>query len=57
VAQIYCNDLQWMAIYPIKSKKDAHLSLSSLFMSTHGAPDFMISVGAEEETEGQFRRK
>jgi hypothetical protein len=56
VAQIYCNDLHWMAIYPMQSKKDAHLSLSS-FMSTHGAPDFMISDGAKEEIEGHFCRK
>jgi hypothetical protein len=55
-AQIYCNDLQWTAIYPMKSKKEAHLSLSS-FMSTHGAPDFLISDGAKEMTQGDFRRK
>lgn len=55
--QIYCNDLQWTAIYPMQSKGEAHLSLSS-FMSTCGALDFMISDGAKGElTKGEFRRK
>ena len=55
-AQIYCNDLQWTAVYPMVTKGEAHLSLSK-FMSTHGAPDFMISDGAKELTQGEFRRK
>jgi hypothetical protein len=55
-AQVYCNDLQWCAVYPMKSKRDAHLSLSS-FLSTHGAPDFLISDGAYELTKGEFRHK
>jgi hypothetical protein len=54
--QIYCNDLQWTAIYPIKSKGEVHLSLSS-FLSTQGAPDLLRTDGVKELTEGKFRRK
>jgi hypothetical protein len=55
-AELYCSNLQWMVIYPMKSKEDVQLALSS-FMSMHGAPDFIISDGAEELTGGAFRRK
>ena len=38
------------------TKGEAHLALSK-FLSTHGAPDFFISDGATELTQGEFRRK
>jgi hypothetical protein len=55
-AQIYCNDLQWTAIYPMNNKGEAHLTLSQ-FLSTHGAPDFVITDGAKQLIKGKFRRK
>ena len=55
-AQMFCKDLQWTAVYPMTTKGEAHLGLSK-FLSTHGAPDFLIANGATELTQGKFRRK
>jgi hypothetical protein len=55
-AQVYCNDLEWSRLYPMKKKSEAHETLS-LLLKRDGAPTTLVSDGANEETLGEFRRK
>ena len=45
--QIYCTDFDWIALYPLKSKKDAHTTLQQLF-SDYGIPHTLIADNAAE---------
>jgi len=54
--QIYTNDMDWTRFYPMKSKSQAHETLSVL-MSRDGVPATLISDGAKEQVKGQFRSK
>ena len=54
--QIYTNDMDWTRFYPMKSKSQAHETLSVL-MSRDGVPATLISDGAKEQVKGQFWSK
>jgi ribosomal protein L15 len=55
-AQIYVNDLDWTRAYAMKSKGNAHETLDLLF-HREGVPAEIISDGAKELVQGEFRRK
>jgi 2'-5' RNA ligase len=55
-AQIYVNDLDWTCAYTMKSKGNAHETLDLLFHQ-EGVPAKIISNGAKELVQGEFRRK
>jgi 2'-5' RNA ligase len=55
-AQIYVNDVDWTCAYPMKSKGQAHNTLDLLF-HCEGVPAEIISDGAKELVQGEFRRK
>jgi hypothetical protein len=55
-AQVYCNDLEWARLYPMKKKSEAHETLSTL-LKRDGAPTSLVSDGTKDETQGEFRRK
>ena len=53
---IYCNDLRWTRIHPIKSMPEAKHSLSTLF-TRDGIPHMMVMDNAMEKTAGEFNKK
>jgi hypothetical protein len=55
-AQIYVNNVDWTRAYPMKSKGQAHDTLDLLF-HCEGVPADIISDGAKELVQGEFRRK
>jgi hypothetical protein len=55
-AQIYVNNLDWTRAYAMKSKGNAHETLDLLF-HREGVPAEIISDGAKELVQGEFRRK
>ena len=55
-AQLYVNDLEWQRSFPMRSKAEAHETFD-LLCHRHGAPKAIISDGAKEVLEGEFRRK
>ena len=54
--QVYSNDLEWTRFFPMTSKSMAHESLDLLF-KRDGVPRALISDGAHELVQGQFRKK
>ena len=46
-AHIYCNDLMWKRIHLMKSKSEAHHSLSTLFVK-YGIPNVMVMYNVIE---------
>jgi len=55
-AQVYVNNLHWTHAYALKSKGNAHETLDLLF-HREGVPAEIISDGAKELVQGEFRRK
>jgi hypothetical protein len=55
-AQVYTNKFEWTQLYPMKSKKDAHETLSALFVES-GVPQVLITDDAPELVKDEFRRK
>ena len=55
-AQVFCTPLDWTRIFPLRSKGDAHTALD-LLHRRHGVPAKLISDGANELTQGLFRKK
>ena len=54
--QVYVIPPNWMKAYGMRTKGDAHYTLSSLFHSV-GVPDTMVMDGSKEQTLGEFRKK
>jgi hypothetical protein len=55
-AQIYVTDFQWVKVYPLRRKADAHLSLDQLHRD-FGVFHTIVSDNAPELKHGEFRRK
>ena len=54
--QIYTTPFHFVFARPMRSKKDAHLTLDELFQKV-GIPNTIIPDNAKELTEGEFRKK
>jgi hypothetical protein len=55
-AQIYCTDFEWVKVYQMKSKGDAHYTLD-LLHHEYGAFHTMIQDNAKEMALGPFCEK
>ena len=55
-AEVYCARNGWKRAFPMRSKAQAHETLSLLF-ARDGAPASIIVDGAKEQTMGKFRKK
>ena len=54
--QVYAHRNVWCKVYPMKTKGEAHHSLSLLF-SHEGVPKTLIMDGVREQVMDEFRRK
>jgi hypothetical protein len=52
-AQVYCTDFDWVKLYPMTSKSEAHYTLD-LLHSRYGVFQVLIPDGAKELTEGEL---
>lgn len=55
-AQVYSTSFGWTRFHPLKTKSEAHESLSLLF-KRDGVPPRLITDNAQEEQRGEFGRK
>ena len=55
-AQAYVIPPNWTKAYAMKTKGDAHHTLSSILRDV-GAPDTLVMDGSKEQTLGEFRKK
>jgi hypothetical protein len=55
-AQVYAIPPAWVRVEAMKTKADAHFTLSNLFRSV-GAPEKMVMDNAPEQVQGQFAKK
>ena len=54
--QVFSNEAGWSRFFPLQSKSEAHLALSTLFKND-GVPNDLILDGSKEQTAGDFKRK
>ena len=55
-AHVYATDFNWMRVFPMERKSQAHESLG-LFAKRHGVPPHFVADGAKEQVRGEFKRK
>ena len=55
-AHIYCNDLRWTQIHPMKSKLEAHHNLSIL-LAQDGVLNVMVMDNAMKKMAWEFKKK
>ena len=55
-AQVFATDFGWVRVYPMKTKGEAHETLSLLFQR-EGVPPSIVMDGSKEQTLGKFRHK
>lgn len=55
-AVVYSASCQWSRVFPVKQRKDAHVTLDHLFRSV-GFPEAIVPDYAAELTKGQFLKK
>ena len=55
-AQVYCTSYGWSRAHPMKTKGEAHETLSLVF-SRDGVPPKIVMDNAREQIHGEFRRK
>ena len=55
-AQLYCTSFHWVAVFPMKTESDAHLTLDELFRK-YGVPYILVPDNAKALTQGEFKRK
>ena len=55
-AQVFATPFQFVRVFPMTSKKDAHFALDDFFQQV-GVPQVMIPDNAKELTEGDFLKK
>ena len=55
-AQVFCTNFDFITVYPMRTKGDAHLALGRL-LADYGAPTKMIPDNAPELIGGEFKAK
>jgi hypothetical protein len=55
-AQVFVIPPNWIKVYPMRTKGEAHFCLAALFHDI-GVPEKMIMDGSKEQTQGEFRKK
>jgi hypothetical protein len=55
-AQVFVIPPNWIKVYPMRTKGEAHFCLAALFHDI-GVPEKIVMDGSKEQTQGEFRRK